>query len=94
LKEAELLEVVVVEKHKQLLGEEHPDTLLSMANLAATHWNQGHWKEAELLQVVVVEKRKQLLGEEHPDTLTSMASLAATYQSQGRTTRLSFYMQQ
>src|SRR6266567_7440875 len=83
-KEAEALEVVVMEKSKHLLGEEHPDTLKSMANLAATYWNQGRWKEAEALEVVVMEKRKHLLGEEHPDTLTSMANLAATYGNQGQ----------
>jgi len=68
--------VVVIEKRKRLLGEDHPDTLSSMANLAATYRNQGRWKDAEVLQVVVTEKRKQLLGEDHPpDTLTSLEIL-------------------
>jgi Tetratricopeptide repeat len=34
--EAEKLQVDVVELRKRLLGAEHPDTLLSMANLTAT----------------------------------------------------------
>jgi hypothetical protein len=34
LKEAELLQVVVMEKRKKLLGEEHPDTLSSVVNLS------------------------------------------------------------
>ena len=67
-----------MEKMKQVLGDNHPDTLMSMANLASTYRNQGHWKEAEMLQVVVMEKRKQVLGDDHPDTLTSMANLATT----------------
>jgi hypothetical protein len=29
-----VLEVVVMEKRKEVLGEDHPDTLLSMGNLA------------------------------------------------------------
>ena len=37
----------VMETRVRVLGEEHPDTLSSMANLAATFWNQGRWKEAE-----------------------------------------------
>ena len=82
-KEAEMLEVVVMEKRKQVLGDDHPDTLKSMANLASTYRNQGRWKEAETLQVVVMEKRKQVLGDDHPDTLTSMANLASTYRNQG-----------
>jgi len=32
---------VVLEKRKQVLGDDHPDTLLSMANLACTYGNQG-----------------------------------------------------
>ena len=83
-KEAEALQVVVMEKTKHGLGEEHPDTLTSMANLAGTYRKQGRWKEAEALEVVVVEKRKHGLGEKHPDTLRSMANVAVTYRNQGR----------
>ena len=68
----------------ELLGDEHPDTLTSMANLASTYWNQGRWKEAEELEVQVMETRKRVLGEEHPSTITSMANLASTYRNEGR----------
>jgi hypothetical protein len=61
-----------------VLGEEHLDTLTSMANLASTYSNQGRWKEAEELEVQVMETRKRVLGEEHPSTLTSMNNLAFT----------------
>ncbi|KAJ7926649.1 hypothetical protein B0H13DRAFT_2313367 [Mycena leptocephala] len=40
-KDAEALQVVVLETRKRVLGEEHPSTLTSMANLASTYWNQG-----------------------------------------------------
>ena len=56
MKEAEALGVVVMEKRKHLLGEEHPDTLTTMGNLASTYRNQGKLKEAEALEVVVMEK--------------------------------------
>src|SRR5947209_3483605 len=65
-------------------GQEHPDTLTSMANLTSTYRNQGRWKEAEELEVQVMETRKRVLGQEHPSTLTSMANLASTYMNQGR----------
>ena len=78
-KEAEELEVQVMETRKRVLGLEHPDTLTSMANLASTYRNQGRWKEAEELFVQVMETRKRVLGLEHPDTLTSMANLAFTF---------------
>ncbi|KAH8698104.1 kinesin light chain [Phaeosphaeriaceae sp. PMI808] len=83
-KEAEELEVQVMETSSRVLGDEHPDTLTSMANLASTYRSQGRWKEAEKLEVQVIETRKKVLGDEHPDTLTSMTNLASTYWNQGR----------
>jgi tetratricopeptide (TPR) repeat protein len=83
-KEAEELEVELVEISKRVLGAEHPSTLTSTANLASTCRNQGKLKEAEELEVQVVKMRKQLLGTEHPDTLTSVNNLALTYNIQGR----------
>ena len=83
-REAEKLEQLNVETRKSALGQEHPSTLTSMANLASTYRNQGRWKEAEELEVQVMETRKRVLGQEHPDTLTSMANLAWTRKSQGR----------
>ncbi|KAL4998871.1 hypothetical protein BDV10DRAFT_184773 [Aspergillus recurvatus] len=82
--EAEKLQVQIVKSRKQLLGLEHPATLISMGNLALTYWNQGRWKEAEELQIQIMESRKQVLGPEHPATLTSMHNLASTYLDQGR----------
>ncbi|KAB5517553.1 hypothetical protein GE09DRAFT_978889, partial [Coniochaeta sp. 2T2.1] len=46
-KEAESLGVQVMDARKRVLGEDHLDTLTSMANLASTYWNQGRLKEAE-----------------------------------------------
>jgi len=64
----------VMETRKRVLGQEHPDTLTSVANLASTYRNQGRWKEAEELDVQVMETRKRVLGQEHPDTLNSVVS--------------------
>ncbi|KAF2190316.1 HET-domain-containing protein [Zopfia rhizophila CBS 207.26] len=82
--EAQRAFVQVMETRKRVLGPEHPDTLISMGNLASTYRNQGRWKEAEELNVQVMETFKRVLGEEHPDTLTSMANQASTYRNQGR----------
>ncbi|KAK2734188.1 Kinesin light chain 5, partial [Colletotrichum kahawae] len=96
-KEAEELEVRVIEMRKRVLREEHPSTLMSMANLALTtkadgrrrrssltFWKQGRWKEAEELNVRVIETRKRVLREEHPSTLTSMHNLSFTWKDQER----------
>jgi len=77
--EAEGLFVQVMETRKNVLGGEHPDTLISMANLASTYSNQGRWKEAEELDLQVLETRRRELGDEHPDTLNSISNLALTY---------------
>ncbi|KAI9776224.1 MAG: hypothetical protein M1816_005406, partial [Peltula sp. TS41687] len=73
-----------LETDKRVLGVEHPDTLISMGNLALTYSKQGRWKEAEELEMQVMETRKKVLGVEHPDTLTSMNNLASSYSNQGR----------
>ena len=83
-RKAEELQVQLMQKSKQLLGDEHPESLITMGYLAATYREQGHWKEAEMLQVQVMEKTKQLLGDKHPDTLNCMANLAATHWKQGQ----------
>jgi hypothetical protein len=83
-KGAEELEVQVMQTRKTVLGEEHPSTLISMANLASTYRNQGRWKEAKELELHVLQTRKKVLGDEHPDTLTSMVNLASTYRDQGQ----------
>ena len=81
LKEAEELDMQVMETRKRVLGEEHPSTLTSMANLALTYKNQGRWKEAEELEVQVMETRKRVLGDEHLDVLMAMDNLAFTLKS-------------
>ncbi|KAJ7508298.1 hypothetical protein B0H11DRAFT_1847743 [Mycena galericulata] len=83
-KEAESLQAKMLEKQKQLLGTDHPDTLTAMANLALTYHQRGRYQEAEPLEDIVLEKRKQVLGPDHSDTLSAMASLAATYRQLGR----------
>ena len=75
--------MVVVEKMKQVLGDDHPHTLTSIAHLAVIYKNQGHWEDAETLQMMVMEKSKQVLGDDHPDTLISMKNLAIIYRKQG-----------
>ncbi|KAA8895944.1 hypothetical protein FN846DRAFT_301079 [Sphaerosporella brunnea] len=83
-REAEGLARKSTKVRTHLLGQEHPDTLISMDNLAMTYMGQRRWREAEELQVKVIQTRKRVLGQEHPATLTSMNDLASTYLSQGR----------
>jgi len=74
--------VVVMEKSRRVLGDDHPDTITSMVNLAVVYFNQGRFDDAVALEVVVLEKRRRVLGDDHPDTIVSMEDLAMTYRKQ------------
>lgn len=65
-------------------GEKHPDTLLAMANLAATYYDQQRYDKAVKLDVDVLNLRREILGDEHPDTILARENLTATYEAQGR----------
>jgi hypothetical protein len=69
---------------KKVLGQEHQDTLSSMAMVGSAYRRGGRWDDAEKLEVQVMETCKKKLGADHPSTLTSMANLASTLWNQGR----------
>ncbi len=69
---------------KAKLGDEHPDTLTSMNNLAVSYHSAGRLDEAIPLLEETLRLRKAKLGDDHPDTLASMYNLAAGYRSAGR----------
>ncbi|MDD2466570.1 MAG: tetratricopeptide repeat protein [Desulfobulbus sp.] len=68
--------------HRQDLGEEHPDTLASMENLASILMNQANLKGARMLQEKALEGRTRVLGEEHSSTNTTAWNLFNTLDQQ------------
>ena len=50
-----------MDKMKQLLGEDHPNTLTAMENLAKTYRCLGHEEDAEELEALVMNKRNVAL---------------------------------
>ncbi|KAB8237922.1 uncharacterized protein BDW43DRAFT_321109 [Aspergillus alliaceus] len=56
--EAEVLYNRLISINQEKNGQEHPSTLISMADLASTYRNQGRWNEAEKLQAQVMETSK------------------------------------
>jgi len=50
-----------MEARKAVLGQEHPDTLISMGNLALTYLDQRRWKEAKELKMRVRATRKRVV---------------------------------
>jgi tetratricopeptide (TPR) repeat protein len=82
--EARAVEEYVLQARSRLLGEEHPDTILAMGNLASTLEDQGQLEEAAMMKKEVLEKMKRILGEEHPSTISAMNNLASTLGEQGQ----------
>jgi hypothetical protein len=74
--EAEELEVQMLKARQKLLGTDHPDTLLAMADLAATLRLQGKQNEAEELEVQVSKTRERSPETDHSDPLSTLPSLA------------------
>jgi tetratricopeptide (TPR) repeat protein len=68
---------------RRLLGEEHPDTLVSRNDLALAHLRQGDMVSARELLEETLAIQRRLLRDEHPDTLNLMGNLAATYKDLG-----------
>ncbi|KAJ7312647.1 hypothetical protein DFH08DRAFT_822090 [Mycena albidolilacea] len=73
----------VLEEYKQILGDNHPDTISAMSDLGLTCWQLGDYQNAKDLGVTVLEKRKHILDEDHPDTITAMGNLGGTYHHLG-----------
>jgi tetratricopeptide (TPR) repeat protein len=67
-----------------ILGENHPDTLESMNNLALLYDNQGQYDKACPLYIQCLKKRKSTLSENHPHIISSMHNLAVLYDKQGK----------
>jgi eukaryotic-like serine/threonine-protein kinase len=79
--EQELAARALYARHR---GPDHPDTLASMNNLAASYEGLGRYAEALRLYEETLALRKAKLGPDHPDTLASMNNLANSYYDLGR----------
>jgi serine/threonine protein kinase/tetratricopeptide (TPR) repeat protein len=66
------------------LGDDHPDTLASMNNLANSYSDLGRHAEALKLREETLALKKAKLGADHPHTLKSMNNLANSYAALGR----------
>ena len=73
-----------VDTDRRTLGNDHPQTLTALNQLANLYWFQDRYSEAEPLYLEVIEARRRVLGEEHPDTLRVRTDLASNYTLQKR----------
>ena len=82
--EAEKFQILVLDATSRTCGEEHPDTIRVMGNLASTYQNLGKYADAEKLDMKALDMSKRVLGEDHLHTIWSMANLAITYGGLGK----------
>ena len=68
-----------IELRRRLLGERHPDTLVSMRSLALAYQHHGKEAQAESLLKQVLDTQRRVLGEDHLDTLESAHALGLVY---------------
>ncbi len=66
------------------LGADHPDTLISMNNLALGYSDAGKLDQALPLLEETLKLTKAKLGTDHPNTLTTMGNLATSYREVGK----------
>lgn len=60
-----------------MLGDDHPQTLESISNLAVIRRELGDLQGAEELHGQALVARQRLLGDDHPNTRWSMTKLAS-----------------
>jgi len=72
-----------LEDRRQVLGEEHPDTLRSFNDLATLFRNQGRYDESEELCTLALASGEALEAD-HPVVTGTLSNLGALYVDQGR----------
>jgi eukaryotic-like serine/threonine-protein kinase len=82
----EALEVhrAVLSARRQVLGPEHPDTLVSRTNVGNALNSLGRFEAALAEHRGVLSIRARLFGRDHPDTLTSRDNVAMVLNNLGR----------
>ncbi|MDZ7856440.1 toll/interleukin-1 receptor domain-containing protein [Sphaerotilus sp.] len=67
----------------RILGQDHPDTLSALNNLATILLDQGDLVGARHCAEQVLDTRQGVLGQDHPDTLSALNNLATILLDQG-----------
>jgi non-specific serine/threonine protein kinase/serine/threonine-protein kinase len=74
----------VLQQRKDLLGEEHPDTIAALKNHGIVLRDLGRDAEADPLLREALERSRRILGEDHRQTVESLAEYALVLSSLGR----------
>jgi tetratricopeptide (TPR) repeat protein len=68
---------------RRVRGDDHPNTLTSVNNLAGAYESAGDMGRAIPLYEQALTDCRRVLGDDHPDTLSSVNNLASAYRSAG-----------
>ncbi|MDQ0600297.1 hypothetical protein QF037_004642 [Streptomyces canus] len=85
--EARDLEVDILARQQEVLGEHDPDTLRTAGRLAVCLEALGQTEEARDLATDTLDRQRRVLGEDHPDTLRTAGNLAVYLETLGDTER-------
>ncbi len=66
------------------LGDDHPDTLITMNKLAFAYRAAGQVSKAASLYEETLKRSEARLGNDHPETITTMHNLALAYKAAGQ----------
>ena len=83
-KQASSLYQRVYESQKAALGEDAPETQVTLMNLAVTYGKLGEYKKDLEIEKQIFMKRKEKYGAEHPKTLAVLGNIAVLYGDIGR----------
>ncbi len=72
------------EIRKQLLGDDHPDTLICLSGMAVLLEAQGKFTEAEPIARDAVQRHRRVLGDDNPSTLTAVGVLCRVLAARGK----------
>jgi len=70
--------------NERLFGPEHPNTTISLNNLADLYRLQGQFAKAEPLLKRSLGNKLKVFGNSHPDTAISIGNLGQLYHDQGK----------
>ena len=69
---------------REVLGEDHPQTIKSLNNYAHVLFMLGQSQQAEPLFKQALEQKRKVSGEDDPETIASLNNYAAVLESLGR----------
>jgi tetratricopeptide (TPR) repeat protein len=72
-----------VEIARRVRGPDHPDTAISLSNLAEFYEALGEYAKAEPPLQEALRIRQKVLGHQHPDIAESLNNLAGLYEAMG-----------